>query len=134
MEYGSGRCVVGVWRCVINRSYGCGVCDVQCGGVVQAASVGGYVEQCVVSAFGVRGDQLYEELGLCLFCGCGIVDWSICFDDGVAQGERAEGTGNDMRSSGTIFNEKFLMEVRWERGLYFALTGHGIRRMEWMWR
>jgi hypothetical protein len=45
------------------------------------------VEQRVVSAVGVRRDQLYEELGLRLFCRGGIVDRGLCFDDLVAAGE-----------------------------------------------
>jgi hypothetical protein len=74
-------------RCgVIDRCDGCGLRDVQLGSIVATAGVGGYVEQCLVSAFGVCRDQLYEELGLCLFCGGGIVDWRLCFDDFVAEG------------------------------------------------
>jgi hypothetical protein len=44
----------------------------------------------LVSAVGVCGDQLYEELGLCLFCGGGIVDWGLCIDDAAAPGEGGE--------------------------------------------
>jgi hypothetical protein len=32
------------------------LCDVQCGGVVTAEVAGGYLEQCLVSAIGIRGD------------------------------------------------------------------------------
>jgi hypothetical protein len=74
-------------RCgVVHRGHGCCVCDVQLGSVVATKGFGGFVEQCLVSAFGVCCDQLYEELGLCLFCGGGIVDWGLCFDDSVAEG------------------------------------------------
>ena len=54
----------------------------------KTARAGGYVEQRLVSAFGVCGDQLYEELGVCLFCCGGVVDWGLSFDDMVEQGQR----------------------------------------------
>ena len=91
--------MVGVRCGFINGCNGRSVCDVQCGGDIAAAHVSGYMEQCLVSAFGICGDQLYEELDVCLFCGCGIVDWSLCFDDSAAQGERAEGAGDNLRYS-----------------------------------
>jgi hypothetical protein len=82
--------VVGVRRGAVNCGDGCGVCDVQRGGIVETAGAGGYVEQCVVSAIGVCRDQLYEELGLCLFCGGGVVGGGLCVDDvaGKGQGKR----------------------------------------------
>ena len=48
------------------------------------------MEQRLVSTVGVCGDQLYEELGLCVFCCGGIVDWSLCVDDAAAEGEGEE--------------------------------------------
>src|SRR6185312_3084895 len=78
--YGATGCVVGGGGVVVHGGDRCGVCDVQFGGVGATKSACGDVEQCVVSAVGVRGDQLYEELGVCLLCRGGVVDWSVCFD------------------------------------------------------
>ena len=35
----------------------------------------------------VCGDQLYEELGVCVLCGGGVMDWGVWVDDAVAQGQ-----------------------------------------------
>lgn len=51
------------------------------------------MEQRVVSAFGLCRYQLYEELGVCLFCGGRVVDWGLSFDDDPAPGQRPEGSG-----------------------------------------
>jgi hypothetical protein len=37
----------------------------------------------LLSAFAVI--SYIEELGLCLFCGGGIVDWGLCLDDAARQ-------------------------------------------------
>ena len=88
--------MAGMWCGVIYRCDGCGLRDVQFGSVVATACVGSYVEQRLVSAFGVRRDQLYEELDLCLFC-CGwIVDWGLCVDDAVEQGQRKWRSGDSV--------------------------------------
>ena len=78
--------MVSTWSIPIDRRDGCGVCDVQCGGVVATEGAGGYVEQRLVSAVGVCGNQLYEELGLCMFCGGGVMDWSLFVDDLAEEG------------------------------------------------
>jgi hypothetical protein len=44
--------------------------------------------QRLVFVVGVCSDQLYEELGLCLFCGGGVVDWCLFVDDLVEEGKR----------------------------------------------
>ena len=55
--------------------------------MIAAACAGGYVEQHLVSALGLRSYQLHKELGLCRFCGHRIMDWGICIDDSLAQAE-----------------------------------------------
>ena len=58
---------------------------VQCGGVRAAASASGDLEQHVVFAFGLRGDQLHQKLGVCRFRGGRIVGRCISFDDAAAK-------------------------------------------------
>jgi hypothetical protein len=104
MDYDASRSLASV-RCVaVHCRYGCSVCDVQFSGIGAAARVGSYMEQCLVSAFGLRCDQLYEELGLCLLCGCGVVDRGLCFDDGVAQGEGEGWSGGCVDRKAMIVN------------------------------
>ena len=72
---------------------GRGVRFIQCGGFRAAARAGGDVEQRVVFAFGLRGDQLHAELDVHRVCGGGVVGWRIRLNDAVAQagsGLRAE--------------------------------------------
>jgi len=73
--------VVGIGCVRIHRRNRCGVRNVQRGGFVATTSAGSYVEQCVVSAVGVRRYQLHEELGVRGVCRGGIVDRSIYLDD-----------------------------------------------------
>ena len=73
--------MVGIGRVRIHRRNRCGVRNVQRSGLIATASTGGYVEQCVVFAVGVRGYQLHEELGVCGIRRGGIVDRSVYLDD-----------------------------------------------------
>ena len=73
--------LVGPWRRCVYCCDRCCVRDVQCGCVVAAAYARSHVEQRVVSAVRVRGDQLHQKLGVCLLRGPGIMDWSLCLDD-----------------------------------------------------
>jgi hypothetical protein len=43
--------------------------------------------QYLPSAFG--GDLLIEELGVCVSCGGGVLDWGLLVDDGARSGEVA---------------------------------------------
>src|SRR5579862_8721382 len=87
--------LVGAWRIGFDGRDGCGVCDVQCGGVVEEAPAGGYVEQRVVSVVGVRGDQLHEELGVCWICCRWVVDRRLSLDDVFAAFERCVSVARD---------------------------------------
>ena len=67
---------------------GRGVCAVQCGGFGPAAGTSSDLEQHVVFAFGLRGNQLHQKLGVRGFCRCGIVGGGVCLDDLIAQTRR----------------------------------------------
>ena len=43
-----------------------------------------------VSAVGVCGDQLYEELGVYMFCGGGVLGRGLCVDDLAGEGQWGE--------------------------------------------
>ena len=57
------------------------LCFFQCGGFGTAASSGGFLEQYLVPAVGVRGDQLHEQRVICVVCGDRIVDRGLFFSD-----------------------------------------------------
>src|SRR5215469_38157 len=81
----AGSSLAGDWSSGISCCDGCGVRDVQRGGGVAAARACGDVEQRMVSAVGVCGDQLYEELDLRVLCGAGFVGWGVRVDDAATQ-------------------------------------------------
>ena len=66
-----------------------GLCDVHGGSGRAAAGTGGDVEQRVVLAFGVCGDQLHAELGVCLLRCDRLVAGCVCFGDVFAENTRS---------------------------------------------
>src|SRR6185312_12857391 len=60
-----------------DRRDGCGLCHVYLGGGRAPAGAGSHLEQRVVSALVLRGDQLYRKLGLRPVCSNRLVAWRL---------------------------------------------------------